>query len=324
MIMWKRNSSANKILCVSALLVLLTAAFCGCAVQDSPAGTSHTVTFTDALDRTVTVEKNPERVAALLGSFADTWVAAGGTLCAAAEDAWDDFGLHLPNAANLGGAHSPNLEILLSPDPDFVTASASTAADVEMKQTLENAGITVAYFDVDTFYDYLSMLNICTDITGRKDLYKQNGTEVKEQIEQIKSTFSAANLSEEKRTVLLLRTSANLLKAKGSEGTVLGEMLNDLGCINIADSDAALLDNLSIESIMRQEPYRIFAAAMGDDTAAWKNLSKTMEENPAWGKLDAVANSRLHMMDRRLFNLKPNANWAEAYEQLVEILLSEP
>ena len=70
-------------------------------------------------------------------------------------------------------------------------------------------------------------------------------------------------------------------------------MLNDLGCINIADSDKTLLENLSVESIIRQEPYRIFAVSMGDDIAAQKNLSKTMEENPAWGKLDAVAQNRL-------------------------------
>ncbi len=300
----------------------MLSAVCGCSAKDANSETSDAVTFTDALDRTVTVNKSPERVAALLGSFADTWVTAGGTLCAAAEDAWDDFGLTLADAVNLGGAHSPNLENLLSADPDFVIASASTAADVEMQQTLESAGITVAYFDVDNFYDYLSMLKICTDITGRKDLYEQNGIKVKEQIEKIKYDFNKANLPEEKRTVLLLRTSANLLKAKDSEGTVLGEMLNDLGCINIADSDKTLLENLSVESIIRQEPYRIFAVSMGDDIAAQKNLSKTMEENPAWGKLDAVAQNRLHIMDRKLFNLKPNANWAKAYEELVETLLN--
>ena len=61
---------------------------------------------------------------------------------------------------------------------------------------------------------------------------------------------------------------------------------------------------------------------MGDEDAAKKNLSKTMEENPAWGKLDAVAQNRLHIMEKKLFNLKPNANWAKAYEELVEILLS--
>ena len=320
--MLKRSLSANKILCLFTALILISAVFGGCSKKDTSSEISDTVTFTDALDREVTVKKNPRRVAALLGSFADTWVLSGGTLCAAAEDAWDDYGLTLEKAVNLGGAHSPSLESLLSADPDFVIASASTAADVEMKETLENAGITVAYFDVDNFYDYLSMLEICTDITGRKDLYEQNGEKVKAEIEKIKNKFNSEKLPEEKRTVLLLRTSASLLKAKDSEGTVLGEMLSDLALINIADSDQTLLENLSVESVIREEPYRIFAVSMGDETAAKKNLSKTMEENPAWGKLGAVAQNRLHIMDKKLFNLKPNANWAKAYEQLVEILLS--
>ena len=320
--MLRRSLSANKILCLFTAVTLLVSVLGGCAKKDTGSDISDTVTFTDALDRSVTVNKNPQRVAALLGSFADTWILSGGEICAAAEDAWDDYGLELKDAVNLGGAHSPSLESLLSADPDFVIASASTKADVEMKETLENAGITVAYFDVDNFNDYLAMLKICTDITGRSDLYEQNGEKVKEEIEKIIKDFSSANLTEEKRTVLLLRTSASLLKAKGSEGTVLGEMLGDLGCINIADSDETLLENLSVESVIRQEPYRIFAVSMGDEDAAKKNLSKTMEENPAWGKLNAVAQDRLHIMDKKLFNLKPNANWAKAYEQLVEILLS--
>ena len=320
--MLKRSLSANKILCLFTAVTLLASLLGGCSQSNESSEISDTVTFTDALDRSVTVNKSPQRVAALLGSFADTWILSGGEICAAAEDAWDDYGLELKDAVNLGGAHSPSLESLLSADLDFVIASASTKADVEMKETLENAGITVAYFDVDKFNDYLAMLKICTDITGRNDLYEQNGEKVKEEIEKIKKDFSSANLTEEKRTVLLLRTSASLLKAKGSEGTVLGEMLNDLNLINIADSDESLLENLSVESVIRQEPYRIFAVSMGDEDAAKKNLSKTMEENPAWGKLDAVAQNRLHIMDKKLFNLKPNANWAKAYEQLVEILLS--
>ena len=320
--MLKRSLSANKILCLFTAVTLLASLLGGCSQSNESSEISDTVTFTDALDRSVTVNKSPQRVAALLGSFADTWILSGGEICAAAEDAWDDYGLELKDAVNLGGAHSPSLESLLSADPDFVIASASTKADVEMKETLENAGITVAYFDVDKFNDYLAMLKICTDITGRNDLYEQNGEKVKEEIEKIKKDFSSANLTEEKRTVLLLRTSASLLKAKGSEGTVLGEMLNDLNLINIADSDETLLENLSVESVIRQEPYRIFAVSMGDEDAAKKNLSKTMEENPAWGKLNAVAQDRLHIMDKKLFNLKPNANWAKAYEQLVEILLS--
>ena len=312
------KTNHSRLIALILSLVIALGIFAGCHAE--PATPSDgTVTFTDALGRTMTLSQEPERVAALIGSFADVWVLSGGTVCAAVEEAWDDFGLDLPEAVNIGGAHSPNLELLLSANPDFVLASASTASNVDMKDTLEAAGITVAYFDVDNFEDYLKMLDICTDITGRKDLYDANGLALQNRIEQIKKDM---NLPEDQRTVLLLRAHSGSVKAKGSEGTILGEMLADLGCTNIADSDTALLDAISIESIIRQNPYRIFVVTMGNDTEkAMNNLKQMMDENPAWAMLDAVAANRLHVMDRQLFNIKPNARWAESYEILSNLLL---
>lgn len=318
--MWKRNLSVNKWICLFGLALLIAGMVSGCAEKREETSKTDTIVFTDALGREVTASKNPKRVATLIGSFADVWQLAGGTACATAEDAWDDFGLELEGAANIGGAHSPNLEKLLAASPDFVIASASTSSDVEMKEALENVGITVAYFDVDCFEDYLDMLDICTDLTGRKDLYEKNGLQIQKQIEKSKKELEEKNLSEKQCTVLLLRASSTSVKAKGSEGTILGEMLNDLGMVNIADSDQSLLEDLSIESIIRQEPYHIFVVTMGDDTAVAKNnLSRMMEENPAWDTLEAVREGRMHFMERKLFNLKPNARWAEAYETLCEI-----
>jgi iron complex transport system substrate-binding protein len=263
-------------------------------------------------------------VAALLGSFADIWLLSGGALCAAAEDAWEDFSLELPGAVNIGGAHSPSLEKLLSADPDFVIASASTASHVEMREVLEAAGITVAYFDVDNFDDYLQMLKICTDITGRTDLYQTNGLALQEKILEIRREFAQAGLSDKEKTVLVLRAASGFVKAKGSSGTILGEMLADLGCINIADSDTSLLENLSVESVIRQEPYHIFVVTMGSNPQkATENLEQMFRENPAWGTLDAVMNGRVHLMERTLFNIKPNARWAESYEQLRDIFLTK-
>lgn len=308
----------------AAVLSLTLVLLCGCDVKNpsnTNAENSDTVTFTDDLQRQVTVSKNPQRVASLIGSFADVWILSGGSICAAPEDAWSDFELELGDAVNIGGAHSPSLELLLSAQPDFVIASSSTAADVDMMQVLEDAQITVAYFDVDCFEDYLNMLNICTDITGRKDLYEQNGLTIQKKIDQIKQNMQSSNIPDEQKTVLLLRAASGFVKAKNSEGTILGEMLCDLGCINIADSDKSLLENLSIESILKSNPYYIFVVTMGDDTQAAKNsLSRIMEENPAWNELGAVKENRMYFMDKKLFNLKPNARWAQAYEQLYEIL----
>lgn len=304
---------------VAAIAMTLLGTFTSC--NNSNKLGDDTVTFTDALGREVNIKKNPERVATLLGSFADVWMLAGGKLCASAEDAWEDFGLELDDAVNIGGAHSPSLELLISADPDFVIASASTASNVEMRETLEAMGIAVAYFDVDSFDDYLKMLDICTDITERKDLYEQNGLAIKAQIDEIKAEYKNSDIPEDERKVLLLRAASNFVKAKGSSGTILGEMLHDMGCINIADSNTSLLENLSVEAIIREEPHHIFVVTMGSDTeAAKQSLENLIKENPAMSTLDAVKNGRLHVMDKTLFNLKPNARWAESYRILYDKL----
>ncbi|MBE6596387.1 MAG: ABC transporter substrate-binding protein [Ruminococcaceae bacterium] len=308
---------------ISALLILalLIGTSLSACKREEVSGEADGVSFKDALGREVTVKTKPQRVAALIGSFADVWVLSGGSLCAAAEDAFEDFGVELGETVNLGGAHSPSLELLLSSDPELVLASASTASNVEMETVLEAAGITVAYFDVDNFEDYLEMLDICTDITCRKDLYEVNGTRIKAEIEEIKAEYMNDGISEKEKTVLLLRASSTSVKAKGSRGTVLGEMLDDMGCINIADSDKSLLEDLSVESVISQEPHHIFVVTMGNDSAAAeRSLSALMNENAAWATLEAVRSGRLHIMDKTLFNLKPNERWAEAYGKLYETL----
>ena len=180
----------------------------------------------------------------------------------------------------------------------------------------------MAYFDVDNFEDYLQMLDTCTDLTGRKDLYEQNGLQIQKKIETIKANMESSGRSVEERTVLLLRAHSGAVKAKGSEGTILGEMLADLGCINIADRDTSMLETLSVESVIRQNPYHVFVVTMGDNSEkALQNLAQMLESNPAWGSLDAVQEGRVYIMDRDLFNSKPNARWAESYEKLSEIFL---
>lgn len=301
-------------LCIILLLLFLLFS----CVNSVKNGSGDEIEIVDSLGRVVSVARSTTRVAALTGSFADVWVLAGGELCAAAEDAWEDFELELPNTVNIGGAHSPSLEFLLSSDPELVLASASVASNIDMLDILESVGIKVLYFDVDNFSDYLGMLNACTDITGRKDLYKQNGIDVQEEIERIKNAYTD---SEKCDKVLLLRASSTSLKAKGSRGTVIGEMLSDMGCVNIADSNGTLLDSLSLEAVMTEEPMHIFVVAMGkDETVAKRAIENLIKENPAWATLEAVKEGRVHVMDKKLFNLKPNERWGEAYSVLYDEL----
>ncbi len=301
---------------LSIILIIASIAVCsGCEKKADPP--KEGITFTDDLGRSVTVA-SCDKTAALLGSYADIWILAGGTVCAAADDAWEDFNLDLPDTAvNLGGTKNLSLEKLLGADPDFVIASTNTPQHLEWQKTLEDAGITVAYFDVTEFADYLRMLKICTDITGNGDAYEIYGTALEKQISEILSR----NAEKEPQNVLVMRASAASVRAKNSDGTVLGTMLKDFGCRNIADSDSSLLENLSVESIALQNPDKIFFIQSGDDPEGMQNNIESMfRENPLWNELDAVKNGCVYYMDKNLYGFKPNARWAEAYEQLEEIL----
>lgn len=302
------------------LSVLLTA--CGTAEQiDSTQETGNSVTFTDDLGREVTVG-SPDRVAALLGSFAQVWQLAGGEICATADDAWDDLKLELSDdTVNLGSTKNLSLELLLSAQPDFILASTNTRQNVEWQETLESIGVPVAYFDIDDFDDYLKLLGICTDITGRKDLYEQYGSAVQTEIDAVLAKSQQRISEEGAPTVLCMVASASAIYAKNSEGNVLGAMLKALGCVNIADSDTMLLENLSIEHILLSDPDYIFFVQRGDNEEGMKEyVRQYLMEQPAWNQLTAVKTGRVFFMDKNLFNLKPNHRWGEAYEILEDTL----
>lgn len=290
--------------------------------SDNNASQEILYTFTDDLGREVTVSSY-HRVAVLIGSFTDIWLLSGGTVVAAARDSWTSFDLGLDESVvNIGSHVEPDVEQLIAANPDFVIASANTEADLALEELLTNANITVAYFAVSNFDDYLHMLKICTDITGRTDLYQQNGLAVKAQIESVRErSHQRKEQGEIMPKVLFLRASAGAIRAKGSEGNIGGEMLADLGCINIADSDNSLLEDLSMEAVITANPDIILITTQGTDTEAiQKNVEETLLNNPAWAALEAVKTGKYFMIEKELYNLKPNARWGEAYEKLEKLL----
>ena len=276
------------------------------------------VTFTDDLGREVTVD-NPQRVISLIASYADIWYLAGGIdkLVATTNATWTYFDLPLrEDIVNLGSSKELNQEQLLACEPDFVIASCGTDRNVELETFFEDTGINVAYFSVNSFDDYLRVLKICTDITGCTDNYEEYGTKVAEEVDA-----ALVRVDDTHPTVLYVRASGKSCKVKNSEGSVLGEMLANMGCVNIADSNESLLEQLSMEVILEQDPDYIFVVLQSEDPAeAEEILQTTLLDNPAWSTLTAVKENRYYVMDANLYNMKPDARWGEAYEQLADIL----
>ena len=281
------------------------------------------VTFTDDTGTQVTVD-NPQRVVACMGSFASTWELAGGTLVGASDDAFTLSGYELksPDVQKVGDFANLNLESLIALEPDFVIMTSGSGGrggdsnQADLKAALVASNIPVACFQVTTFDDYLRMLRTCCDVTGRDDLYKQNGQAVSDRIEAVKAKVPAG----EAPSALVLTTYSGGTRVQASS-TMTGAMLVDLGAKNLADENPSLLKDFSLESIIEMDPDFIVVVPMGnDDAAAMKALEDQTAANPAWSTLSAVQDGRYVVLDPHLFQYKPNERWGQSYQVLFDAL----
>jgi len=300
-----------------AMLIAAALLLCGCNLKDGERD-EEAYSFRDARGNNVTVS-SIERVVVLYGSFAEAWLNAGGELSGTTEDAVKERGLDLSEKTKIvGTVKEPNIEEIIALDPTLVILSADIEKQTEIGESLGKMNVPCAYMRIDYFEDYLHFLRISCDLTEREDLYKKNGTDVKVRIDSILSEIPA----EENRTVLFLRAYSSGAKAK-KDDNFAAAMLTELGCVNIAQKHPSLLEDLSMEEIILEDPEYIFVSTMGDEEKALTALSSGIGANPAWSELSAVKNDRFIVLPKELFHYKPNARWDESYRYLAEILYPE-
>lgn len=286
--------------------ILILALFC------TPA---QALNFTDANGREVQLDA-PERVVSLYNSYGDAWMCAGGELVGSIADAFEGGALDA-GVENLGSHVSPNLELLFSLNPDFVLLSADVASHLEIAAQLEQAQIPCAFFSTPDYRSYMEMMRIFTSLTGREDLYQRQLELVQQPIEEM---IAKAQSLPDAPTALLIRVNSKTVKCKNSTSTVAGNILRDMGYVNLADGDGALCESIGMESVLIADPDAIFVVLQGTSAdAAQNNLAAVLTDNPAWSTLSAVREGRYYILDRDMFHYHPNENWAQAYAFILSV-----
>ncbi|MBQ7785139.1 MAG: ABC transporter substrate-binding protein [Clostridia bacterium] len=306
---------------LSRILAFLLAAVCVFASGCQACSAQEDDTFVDALGQEIAV-RQPQRVVALMGSFAHMWLLAGGeeSLCGMAVDTTDTRDLGIPDdIVSVGTYQNPNMEAILSLDPQLVLLSADTVRTnnhLALRDSLHAAGIPAAYFKVTHFEDYLQMLHTLCSVTGDMQAYERHGKQVKASVERIIEEGSV----EGEPTVLLMITYSGGVRVQNAD-TMTGRMLAQLGCRNVLDEYPSLLKDFSMEKVIEIDPDYIFVIPMGnDDAAVRRNLMTSVESNPAWNGLTAVQQGRYIILPGEKFLYKPNDRWDESYGYLAHAL----
>lgn len=264
------------------------------------------------------------KAVALSKSVAEMWLLAGGEVSATTDDGLELEGAK--NAVSVGGLTTASLEAILSVNPELVIMTLDIPLHKKIHASLRDFGIKTYISDVKSFSDYEKVMTDFTELTGRKDLYDKNVVQVKKAIEKVlkknaqkgaaltrspAAGRSGAAASETSATYLFLRVSS--AKNKVLKDHFGNEIFQDLGLKSIVSDDSPL-DEIGVEAIVNADPDYIFVVAQGDQKRADEAFYKAYKSNPAWAGLTAVKNDRVFMLPKELFNYKPNARWAEAYE----------
>ena len=280
----------------------------------------HTVKFLDGRGTEITINKKPERVVVLFPSLIDIWIRNGGELVGMVEGG-TGTALDIEGVDIVGGFGSVSMEKVISLNPELVILSANSKSHKKLTESLEENNISVIPVAYEFKDDYFKTAKLFATINDRMDLYEEEAGKIKEEKQEIIDNVPGDN----KPKILIMFAASNALTASGSNST-LGEILKDLGTINIADDSNSLLNdkNFSIEKIIAEDPDFIFVQTMGSDKEAIEERIKAdAESNPAWSTLSAVKNDRYMVLPNDLYTYKANHRYAEAYMGLAEILYPE-
>ena len=288
---------------------------------NKPEGNGEYFTFTDSEGYIVELSNKPQKTAVLFSSLAECWIEAGGDIYSTVgESVARGLVKEEIELVDKSAGKTIDVEKLISLEPDFVICSADIASHRDVASALKKANIPVALLRMDTFDDYLTILRTFTKITGKTENYLQYGENTESEIKRI--------ITKEKRTdnpkILFVRSGSSYssAKAKKADDNFAAKILEDLGCINIANNAETLLDNLSAEVVLKENPDYIFISVMGN----YNNSKAYMEEllsKKEYASLDAVKNSRVYFLPKELFQYKPCSRWDESYKYISAILNDE-
>ncbi len=306
---------------IAVIFVVLLVFISGAVEINKPESSGEYFTFTDSEGTVVELSHKPQKTAVLFSSLAECWLEAGGEIyVTVGESVQRGLVKEGTELVDSGAGKTVDTEKLISLEPDFVICSADIASHRDVASAMKKAGIPVALMRMDTFEDYLTILRAFAKITGETENYESFGEKTESEIQQI--------ITEKKRTdspkILFVRSGSSYssAKAKKADDNFAAKILEDLGCVNIADKAETLLDSLSAEVILRENPEYIFISVMGDYDNS-KAYMKELLTKKEYASLDAVRNGRVYFLPKELFQYKPCSRWDESYRYISSILNNE-
>jgi iron complex transport system substrate-binding protein len=294
------------------ILTLFIALLAACAPQATPTVVP-AMTYTDGLNRTITLDMTPQRIVSLAPSNTEILFAVGAGLQVVGRDEFSDYPAEAASIESIGGSFGEyNAEAILALEPDLVLAAEINPP--ELVQQLEDLGLTVYYLsNPTTLEEMYTNLEIVAGLTGH---------DVTELVDSLKARVAVvdekiAPLSSRIPVFYEIDATDPTKPWTYGPGTFGDLLIARAGGYNIGSIASDPYPQISIEQIVAANPSVII---LGD--SMWGVTPESVQERPGWETLPAVASGSIYPFDDNLVS-RPGPRLVDALEQLAKLLRPE-
>lgn len=241
----------------------------------SQQGTQYPVTVTDSLGNEVTIEKYPERIVSLSPSSTEILFAIGAGERIKGRTDYCSYPAEAAQIESIGTYTSPNTELIISMEPDIIFAS--DYMDDSIRQQVEAVGAKVIVFAAN---DYSSIKNVI--------LLAGQALDLNENAAQVVSSMDT-ELAELKESVASVQEKKTVFVDLGSfysagTGSLLDDVLNQIGAENIAADTGKTWPQFSVEAIIEKNP---------DIYLSLYPTPEELKNTAGIGELDCIKNDQI-------------------------------
>lgn len=264
-------------------------------------------TIIDDYGRAVTIPKYPQRIISLAPSITEILynVQLGNNIIGV--DDYSDYPEEAEDKTKIGSYLMPNLEIIISLNPDLILASDMTSKDNVI--TMEEKGLTVVVLAPETVTGIIQDIRL-VGLIGNKTAEANNlADNLEQRIDAVTSKTSDSNLN---RPKVYMEYYPYWTYGPGSFGN---DMILMAGGKNIAATTATAYSEITNEFVVASNPeIIIFTVGPHASTTVEDIKSRT-----GWVNTDAVESNNIYTIDDDIIS-RPGPRIVDALEQLAELI----
>lgn len=285
-----RRTSVLSTLLIGALLAVVLAVGCGGGGEKGKE-TRPTV-FVDDLGREVEIAEVPERIVSVAPSCTEILFALGLGDKVIGVTEYCDYPEEAKEKPKIGTFTTPNLEAILSLEPDLVLATGGVQAEVLGR--MEELGLTVFAVDPSTFEQTVEDIRKIGEITGAVEEAEGIARDMEERAEAVAKRVRELEAEDKKRPRVFYEIYYENNVWTAGKNSIISDLVSLAGGENIGDVEANDYYEFSVERLIAENP-QVYLVGSG-------SMSKPgdVAKRPGWDRMEAVREGRVYVIDEDL------------------------